>query len=121
LKPFEQQTADAIRTLTIVALILAAAFLAVLGIAIWGFARASSDADQLKAIVHAQEASIHSPKHVQDIAVWCDAINGLQSTLTAYVNIFVQADPRIPPLTLKQLDCPAIEQQSPGAAPKSHR
>lgn len=120
MKSFEQQTADTIRTLTAWCVVLSIAFLAVLVLAIVGFSQAGSDSDQLKTVVRAQESSIHSPKHVSDIAIWCDAINGLQSTLTAYVNIFVQADRRIPPLTLKQLDCPAIEQQSPGAATKPH-
>lgn len=116
MKSFEQQTADAIRTLTILVCVLAAGFLAVLGLAIVGFSQAGSDSDQLKAIVHEQEAAIHSPKHVSDIAIWCDAINGLQASLTAYVDVFAHSDRRIPPLTLKRLDCAAIEQQSPGAA-----
>jgi hypothetical protein len=118
LKSFEQQTVDAIKMLTTLVVILAIGVGGAIGFGAWGFARASSDGEQLKQVVREQEAAIHSPKHVSDIAIWCDAINGLQASLTAYVNIFVQANHRIPPLTLKQLDCPAIERQSPGAAPK---
>lgn len=54
-----------------------------------------------------------------NVASWCGAIDTLDSTLVGYVQIFVQADPRIPPLKLAQLDCKALERKTL-ASTKTH-
>lgn len=47
-----------------------------------------------------------------NVGSWCGAIDTLDTTLVGYVQIFVKADPHIPPLKLTQLDCAALERKT---------
>lgn len=100
MKNFEQQTADAIRSLTVVCAILAVALLVAMGLAAWGLARSTSASGAVKAGLAEQTSN-----RTGNVAHWCSAINQLDTSLTAYVALF----PRAPQLHLKRLDCGSLE------------
>ena len=83
---FEEGMAGAVRRLTAFCVMLGIAFAVTLFLAGWAVIQARDDAAGIRSDQAALEASVHSPNHVKDVLVWCDAINATRSYDRAFVH-----------------------------------
>lgn len=106
MKTFEQQVANALRTLTVSISVLAVVMVATCGLATWGLVSARSDASRISQQQAALKAAVQSPTHGKDIAIWCGFDQSIEADLLAYIGQF---HGHVPALKLPSLDCAQIE------------
>lgn len=111
---FERQVADTVRLLGAWCVVLSVALALALALATWGLLSAQTAAHAASASAERVRVGLTSQtgNRARNVASWCNAIDTLDTTLVAYVQVFVQAGKHVPPLKLTRLDCKALERRT---------